>query len=76
MAYTTKIMLTDEPQLVSTGACYLQSKNGGFAFSFGDTLPLDLSVCHYDTKLYTNGEFGNLYAWKVTQQDISLTITK
>lgn len=76
MAITTKITLTDEPQLVSTGACYLQSKNGYFAFAFGDTVPLDLSVQHFDSKLYTNGEFGNIYAWKVVQQEVSLTVTK
>lgn len=76
MAVTTKIILTDEPQLISSSACYLQSKNGNFAFSFGDTVPLDLSVYHFDSKLYTNGEFGNIYAWKVVQQEVSLTVTK
>lgn len=76
MATTTKITLTKVPQLIATGACYLQSRNGDFYFAFGTIPPTNLSICHFDNKLYTNGDFGNIYAWKVVEHPVSLFVTK
>lgn len=76
MATTTKITLTKVPQLIANGACYLQSRNGDFYFAFSDSTPLNLTFSHFDNKLYTDGRFGNLYAWKVVDQPVSLTVTK
>ena len=49
MATTTKITLTKVPQLIASGACYLQSRNG---------------------------DFGNIYAWRVVEHPVSLFVTK
>ena len=76
MAATTKITLTKEPQLIASGACYLQSRNGDFYFTFGTAEPIDLTVCHFDNKLYTNGDFGNIYAWKVVDHPVTIFVTK
>lgn len=76
MATQTKFILTKVPQLIATGECYCTSRNGDFYYAFGTTPPTDLSVCHFDSKLYTSGSFGNLYAWKVVEQSVSLTVTK
>lgn len=71
---TTKITLTKTPQLVATGECYLQSKGGEFFFSFGATA--NTSICFHDYKLYYNSPFGNIWAWKVVDNEVSLTVAK
>lgn len=70
----TKITLTKTPQLVATGGCYLQSKGGEFFFSFGTTA--DTSNCFHDYKLHYDSLFGNIWAWKVVDNEVSLTVAK
>lgn len=76
MTTTTKIQLTDTPQLIASGACYLQSRNGDFVFVFGTPNLADETLYHWGSDVYTDGSFGDLYAWKRVQQEVTLIVTQ
>lgn len=73
---TSKITLTDVPQKVAAGECYLQSSGGEFNFALGEAEPTNLDISHSDSKLYTNGNFGSVWAWKSVHTKVVLIVSK
>lgn len=63
--------LTTNPQLIASGACYIQSTSGEFHYAFGETIsPLATDISFTDSKVYTDGSLGNLWSWKTTTRSI------
>ena len=73
---TRNIVLTDQPQLITTKAAYIQSLGGVFNFKFSATLPTSLDSCHVDTKLYQDGSLGSLWAWRNPWWHVVLVVSE
>ena len=73
---TRNIVLTNEPQLITTKAAYIQSLGGVFNFKFSAALPTSLENCHADTQLYQDGSLGSLWAWKNSWQHVVLVVSE
>lgn len=71
-----KIVLNDNPQLIATGECYIQSRNGEFKWVYSDGVPTDLTVYYTDSSLYSSGSFGSIYAWEnLDNVNVTLIVT-
>ena len=73
---TRNIVLTNEPQLITSKAAYIQANGGVFKFKFSQDTPNDMENSHTDTKLYQDGSLGPVYAWKNVFQDVTLTVSE
>lgn len=73
---TREIALTTTPQLVASGAAYLQSRDFDFCFAFNSAQPTLTSVFHLDKKVYTDGGLGPIWAWKSTDSTVTLTVSE
>ena len=73
---TRNIVLTNEPQLITTKAAYIQSLGGVFNFKFSTQMPASLESCHTDMRLYQDGTLGSLWAWKNHWDRVVLAISE
>lgn len=72
---TEKITLTQDPIEVGTGELFISSTRE-FRYAYSDTEPTDLSVSHVAEELYTNGNFGKLWAWSSSQKETPVIVSK
>ena len=73
---TRSIVLTNTPQLITSGSAYIQAKGGVFNFKFSSTEPTSVEDCHTDTNLYYDGSLGALYVWKNSFQTVTLIVSE
>ena len=73
---TRNIVLTNEPQLITTKAAYIQSLGGVFNFKFSTGVPASLESCHTDMRLYQDGSLGSVWAWKNSRDHVVLVISE
>ena len=73
---TRNIVLTNEPQLITAKAAYIQSLGGVFNFKFSAQIPSSTESCHTDTRLYQDGTLGSLWAWKNPWERVVLVISE
>lgn len=74
---TEKVVLTDIPQMIASGACYIQATSGEFKYAFGEHVSVeDIDTCFTDNKVYTDGSLGTLWAWKLTTRSVEIIVAK
>lgn len=73
---TRNIVLTNEPQLITTKAAYIQSLGGVFNFKFSTEMPESLESCHTDMRLYQDGSLGPVWAWKNSWEHVVLVVSE
>ena len=73
---TRNIVLTNEPQLITAKAAYIQSLGGVFNFKFSAQMPASLESCHTDARLYQDGTLGSIWAWKNPCERVVLVISE
>ena len=74
---TREIVLTSTPQQITSKAGYVQALGSQvFNFSFSETVPTNLAICHTDNKIYHDGTFGKMWAWKTATAKCTVSISE